>query len=283
MSRPKITAPRRRRESTVAQTYGEPPSQGKRTDLVGLKRRLDAGATFSELIDDEEMFVTLSQYPKAVGMYQMAKVKPRQEKTQVLVLYGQAGRGKSYYWKRNYPDAYVKPVGEWWDGYEQQETVVLDDFQGGLLFGFLLHLLDRYPLLVQVKGGTRVFNSKTIIITSNFAPCEWYTDATKHNYAALERRLDTIYEFTDAPYPILHKGEPILFDWMGWKKLPPPPKPSFRCVDPDPSQPIIRPLDDDIIEYHDYQDGERVLRPNFRPNPAAPAGVSRDAKRYRDK
>ena len=170
----------------------------------------------------------------------------------------------------------------WWDGYEQQETVVLDDFQGGLLFGFLLHLLDRYPLLVQVKGGTRVFNSKTIIITSNFAPDQWYTDPRlAQNFPALERRLDTIYEFTDAPYPTLHKGEPILFDWMGWKKLPPPPKPSFRCVDPDPSQPIIRPLDDDIIEYQDYQDGERVLRPNFRPNPAAPAGVSRDAKRYR--
>ena len=269
-------------------TYGEPPSQGKRTDLIGLKRRLDAGATFSELADDEEMFVTLSQYPKAFGIYQLAKAKPRDEKPHVLVLWGVAGRGKSYYWKRNYPDAYVKPTGHWWDGYEQQETVVIDDFQGTLLFTLLLHLLDRYPLLVEVKGGTRVFNSKTIIITSNDPPSGWYKDLSEQKYAALERRLDTIYEFTHDPYLILHKGDPIPFNWMGWASLPPPPKRAFRAVDLDPDQPVIRApsevvFDDDVVEYHDYQDGERILRPNYRPNPAAPAGVSRDAKRYRDK
>lgn len=267
-------------------SYGEPPSQGKRTDLIGLKRRLDAGATFAELADDEEMFVTLSQYPKAYGIYHMAKAKPRDEKPMVLVLFGVPGRGKSYYWKRNYPEAYVKPIGPWWDGYEQQETVVIDDFQGTLLWSFLLHLLDGYPLLVEVKGGTRVFNSKTIIITSNLHPRDWYSDSVKHNYAALERRIDTLYEFTDEPHPILHKGDPIPFNWMGWADLPPRPKRPFRAVDPaPPDQPTVRAPSEvvfDDVEYIDYQDGERVLRPNYRPNPAAP-GSSRDAKRYRDK
>ena len=151
-----------------------PQSRGKRTDLLYVKQRLDEGATEAELVADEDAIGTVARYPKLVGMYRMATQKHRNFKTQVLVLYGPPKKGKSAFWNICYPNAYIKPHGTWWDGYDGQETVVIDDFYGWLPYSFMLQLLDRYPLLVEVKGGMRTFNSKRIIITSNKSPHLWY-------------------------------------------------------------------------------------------------------------
>lgn len=55
----------------------------------------------------------------------------------------------------------------WWDGYIGQKTVVLDDFRPWWCpFSFLLRILDRYPIRVQVKGGFVNFVPEKIIITT---------------------------------------------------------------------------------------------------------------------
>ena len=192
---------------------GIPPiTRGKRTDLLLVKQLLDEGATESEICRNEECLGTVARYPKLIGMYRMATQKHRDFKTQVLVLYGPPKKGKSAFWNICYPDAYIKPHGVWWDGYDNQETVVIDDFYGWLPYSFMLQLLDRYPLLVEVKGGMRTFNSKRIIITSNKGPNLWY--GLDCSYPPLERRLDVIYRFEeDRVIPTLLKGLPIPFNW----------------------------------------------------------------------
>lgn len=267
-------------------THGEAPKQGKRSDLLLLKEQLDAGVSVKELWANPETFHIVSKYDRVPSLYRLATVPQRRFKTHVLVLHGPPGLGKSYFPATVYPDAYYKNNTEWWDGYEHQKVVVLDDFHSSWFpFTFLLQLLDRYPLNVQVKGGTVPFNSKLIIITSNRSPRVWYRP-DDHPYEALERRLTTIYRFRSDGYPVLEKGKPIKFDWSRCFEIPvdedfnydediddlhaqdPPPFDTLRV----PSLPVY----DDIV---DYEDGQRVLRPNFPPNPAAPD--FRDTKRYR--
>ncbi len=90
------------------------------------------------------------------------------------------------------PNAYWKPVGEWWDGYDGQEDVVMDDFYGWLKWSFLLNLLDRYPMLVPIKGGTKEFVAKRVFITSNKKPEMWYPNQI--DIAPLVRRLEHVEE-----------------------------------------------------------------------------------------
>lgn len=267
-------------------TTGEEPKKGKRTDLIYFKRRLQEGATEQDILEDDELYTTLQQYPKSLGVHRMLSTKHRNFKTRVLVLYGPPKKGKSHYWSVAFPGAYVKPVGEWWDGYDQQEVVILDDFYGWLKYAFLLQLLDRYPMYVEVKGGTRVFNSKIIVITSNKAPNCWY-DPETCPFPAIERRLDTVYEFVEhSDNPILIKGKPISFRWNSYKdyseedwEFPVP-----EGFEQEPSPPSPRTVSEIVFnEYRDTQDGEPVLRPSYPVNPAAPKGASRYSRAYRDK
>lgn len=110
-------------------------------------------------------------------------------------LSGPTGLGKSRWALTNFPDAYYKdPETDWWDGYLQQETVVIDDYRPtkALTFTKLLRLLDRYPMTIQVKGATLQFASKRVIFTSplplieTFSSLEWLKDEQMDQ---LQRRM----------------------------------------------------------------------------------------------
>lgn len=115
----------------------------------------------------------------------------------VYVFYGPTGTGKSQTaWQEAGPDAYPKdPRTKWWDGYVGQEHVVIDEFRGNIDIAHVLRWFDRYPVLVENKGGTIPFRATKIWITSNLAPEAWYLDLDKMTLDALLRRLD-IKRFT---------------------------------------------------------------------------------------
>ena len=88
--------------------------------------------------------------------------------------YGEAGSGKTRSVFEQYSDIYVKNCSKgnkWFDGYHQQKVCLLDDFRSDTFdWGFLLQLLDRYPLMVEIKGEMIPFNSPIIIITTPRSP-----------------------------------------------------------------------------------------------------------------
>lgn len=180
---------------------GEPSAQGKRSDLKAAVMALNAGSTMSEVA--KEFPETYIRYGRGLKDYviQVGLVKPRDWKTDVHVIVGKPGVGKSRHVcdmsKEN--TVYWKPRGKWWDGYVGQHTVVLDDFYGWLPFDELLRLFDRYPLRVETKGGTQEFISREIYVTSNRQIKDWY------NYEELKVDIRALYRRVTS-YKVMREG-----------------------------------------------------------------------------
>ena len=68
-------------------------------------------------------------------------------------------------------------------------VVILDEFRGDIDISHLLRWLDRYPVIVELKGSSAPLVAEKIWITSNLHPSSWYPLLDAATYAALERRL----------------------------------------------------------------------------------------------
>ncbi|AUM61842.1 Rep [uncultured virus] len=163
-------------------------SQGKRNDIAAIQQHLKSGGTVR---DAHELWpATAARLSKWINEYKLLITEPRKWKTNVLVYVGPTGCGKTQRAHELYPDIWTKPPGPWFDTYDGQANVLMDDFDGkDISFRFLLQLLDRYPCLVPVKGGFKQWVPKTIIITTNLVPNRWYQG---EEYAPLERRFDEV-------------------------------------------------------------------------------------------
>lgn len=104
---------------------------------------------------------------------------PMREDLKIICIKGDTGIGKTYWAWHTFPDLfspYYGNSGIWWDGYEGQETILLEEYRGQLPLQKLLQVLDPYPLRLEVKGGCVPARFKFIIITTNTHPNDWYQD-----------------------------------------------------------------------------------------------------------
>lgn len=108
------------------------------------------------------------------------------------VFWGRTGSGKSRRaWDEAGMDAYCKdPRTKFWDGYQSEKNVVVDEFRGGIDISHLLRWLDRYPVRVEIKGSSRPLSATNIWITSNISPRDWYPQIDQETLDALLRRLN---------------------------------------------------------------------------------------------
>ena len=115
----------------------------------------------------------------------------------VYVFWGGTGLGKSRRaWDEAGVDAYCKdPRSKFWCGYSDQKHVILDEFRGGIDPSHLLRWLDRYPVIVEVKGSSRPLLATHIWITSNVSPDNWYPDLDPETKLALRRRYNLVVHF----------------------------------------------------------------------------------------
>jgi len=115
----------------------------------------------------------------------------------VHVFWGRTGSGKSLRaWTEAGVSAYCKdPRTKWWDGYNGEKNVILDEFRGTIDVAHVLRWLDRYPVRVEYKGGSRPLLCENIWITSNLDPRCWYPELDEETKNALMRRLTNITHF----------------------------------------------------------------------------------------
>lgn len=172
--------------------FGTKPQQGKRNDLVMIVEEFKARESI-------EQFVTLNgaawvKYHKGLQSLAYYSDGHREEKPYVMWIYGDAGKGKTKFCVDKHPTShYIKDGTQWWDGYEHEEAIIIDDFDGKWPYRDFLRLLDRYKYQGQYKGGYIKINSPFIYITCEYPPRdinEWtFNDNTLEQ---ILRRIDCI-------------------------------------------------------------------------------------------
>lgn len=186
-------------------SYGEPSAgQGHRTDISECKDLIDAGA--DDLTVAGTYFESWCRYERSFNKYRHALAVRAlggiRDRPEVRVFWGATGTGKSYAafeaagplaWWFSPPSSKGGPV--WWDGYDGQADIIIDDFDGEFIpIALMLRVLDRYPVQLAVKGGFVPCAFRRVWITSNIEPERWYGSLPEgdRRRAALERRLTEV-------------------------------------------------------------------------------------------
>ena len=106
-----------------------------------------------------------------------------------LWIFGLAGCGKTKSVLDQIPNAFPKPRNQWWDGYQREEVVLVDDVDrfDVKLGGRFKHWADAYPFIGEVKGGSIKIRPKQLIVTSQYRIEEIWED--QETREALLRRF----------------------------------------------------------------------------------------------
>jgi len=166
-----------------------------------------------DIADDDDLLPVLAKHHKFESKLRAAYERldsTTYRTVNVEVLWGTTGTGKtrkaveagSFKWHPCSP--------EWWDGYEGQDSLLIDEFYGQLKPSKLLQLLDGYQVALPIKGGYTYAAWTKVYITSNTDPDSWYSDIPPAVKAALDRRINTITEMggnTLAPFDFAHNRD----------------------------------------------------------------------------
>lgn len=184
--------------------FGDRGKQGERTDIKAYIENC------KEKFEEEMM----NDYPELWGrythLYDRVKTVKYQNKPRpapyVIVFCGTPGSGKSrtarvlgdflgsVYWKSG--------NGKWWPGYDNQTVTVIDDIDWRTFdHQMLLQILDRYPIQVEIKGGTRWLTSEFILITCN--------DMNWAQTKQVKRRLHEIIYFNPEHHETSHSSSSV--------------------------------------------------------------------------
>lgn len=170
-----------------------PRGRGARTDLTAVAAAVKEGRTMREICELD---------PSAViryggGILRLRQWFPQARRTmEIHVFWGPTGVGKTRRcWDfTDHSKIWVCPgkttTGCWFDGYDDHEVVLFDDFNGSWFeVTYFLKLIDRYRFTVPVKGGFFYWNPSHLFITSNQEPSQWYGGASEAHQAAVMRKL----------------------------------------------------------------------------------------------
>jgi len=172
--------------------FGTPPTPGKRSDLESAIQDIKDGATMQDVaLNHSSVFV---KFGRGLRDLKLTLEKPYDhDSTRGIWIYGPPGTGKSHAARHIDPNSYLKPQSKWFDGYNGQDTIILDDLDTHVLGHYLKIWADKYACTGETKGGTIHLQHKLFIVTSNYHPSELWKD-DEHMLGAIERRFNIIHK-----------------------------------------------------------------------------------------
>lgn len=181
---------------------GTMPKQGRRTDIAEFRDAILEGMTEEELImefpNEMARFDRFYQRCRNIVLKKEAKLM---NEVEVIAIEGEPGIGKTRYIydTEDVNDVYKLECGDgsdkslFWDGYNGEPVILIDDFNNNFKIDYMLRLLDRYPMKLNIKGSYTWKVAKRIYITSNIAVKDWYPYDSDHHRQGLLRRISRIH------------------------------------------------------------------------------------------
>lgn len=162
-----------------------------------------------------------------------ALAKKTLRKVKVICIIGGTGIGKTWWVYNNNHwgiDEIYKPLygnsGMWWDHYEGEKVLFLDEFKAQIPLQKLLQILDIYPFQSEVKGSSISAAWETVVICSNSPPDSWYPnmrDRSPDEYMALRRRVGLLPDqFPDQDSHYVQADNREALQWQLEKLFPQP-------------------------------------------------------------
>ena len=165
-----------------------------------IMERLIKGENLNKVILEypQEIF-NYDKYRKNINLFNLDKNKPNKIiMRKCFWLYGPSGIGKSYLVRNTFDNIYEKSNNAWWDGYNNEKTVLIDDFDKTCVkLSYYLKIWgDNYRFNGEIKGSIIQPIYNKLIITSNYNIEELFYDEEKPDIElvnALKRRFEEIY------------------------------------------------------------------------------------------
>lgn len=175
--------------------YGTIIRQGQRSDLMACKDALDSGKKLDYLWDHQ--FSDMVRYHKAFEVYAQIKAPRRTEFHTCVVIYGLPGTGKTYWATEYFTDIYwtIRPNNQsfYFEAYNGEDCILIDDFYGYYPRDFMLRLCQPYECRLAYRGGERQCLARNVVITTNKHPSRWWKTPDISNFT---RRVTHWLHFT---------------------------------------------------------------------------------------
>ncbi len=197
---------------------------GTRNDLTGLYETVTEGIGRGQ--SGHQIWTTVYDkhfkagilYSNGISRFIASRYRsPRADPPRVTVYQGSTGSGKTravYAAEANLWRAPPATSGSalWFDGWSGHDAALFDDFDGtSIKLPLLLQLIDRYDMDVPVKGAFTYWNPKRVYFTTNIPVNLWYDGQDNKHIAAMERRIDAVFDFD------VDKETPLDFD--KWRRF----------------------------------------------------------------
>jgi len=175
--------------------WGEPRTQGKRMDLESAYKDARSDMRMIDVADrNKSAFI---RYHRGIERVRQLHNEEKAEDfrfVETVVHSGPTGCGKT----RNamtVAEGERKPYKiqgdqlKWWDGYEGQDVIVIDEYANNVPITVMLGLLDGYKLRLPVKGGFTYARWTKVQITTNLKRDQLHDQAKDEHREALWRRI----------------------------------------------------------------------------------------------
>lgn len=180
-------------------SFGKFVSQGQRTDMESAIQELRDGGSIHELaLNRPQLFVQYRNGLKDLKKEFLREDTQHFRKVTVEYVWGETGTGKTRYaWgqKDVFGERPFLIDGcdlKWWDGYNGEKCIVIDEYSNDIKITKLLKLLDGYPKRLDIKGGFTYAAWTRVIITSNLSPDDLHPMAKAVHQRSLNRRITKI-------------------------------------------------------------------------------------------
>lgn len=182
--------------------------QGTRSDLATIANMISTG-TLTYMNIREEAPAKYCQYRNGLRdlLAHSAKKRSRNFRhVNVTILVGPPGCGKTRYASTVSNDWFKLDPGSngtnvWFDGYEGESVLIIDDFYGWIKWTMLLEMLDGYQFRAPIKGSFTYAQWTQVLITSNSWPSTWYNFGNHIEWGALKRRVTRVVMWDHNPEP----------------------------------------------------------------------------------